>query len=186
MKIVNQIRIAAPIDVVWNAMEDVPRVARCAPGAELLEQRQDGSCLGRVAVKLGPVALQFKGIVTFIERDASAHRVLAKAKGNEEKARGTASADVVFILDSDGEGTKIKVESDIMLVGSIAQYGRAAALVEGTAQALMNQFARNLEDDLNGKEVVGGDISLTKVVAQGLWHAGAGMFRKINPESGGE
>jgi len=167
-------------------MEDVPRVARCAPGAELLEQRPDGSCLGRVAVKLGPVALQFKGIVTFIARDANAHRVVAKAKGNEEKARGTASADVVFTLSGDHESTTIKVESDILLVGSIAQYGRGTALVEGTAQALMNQFARNLEDDLNGKEVVAGDISLTKVVAQGLWHAGAGLFRKNNTESGGE
>ncbi len=179
MKIKNEMRIAAPVDAVWAAIDDIPRVARCAPGAELLEQREDGTCVGRIGVKLGPVALKFKGTVVFVEKDAVAHRVVAKAKGNEEKARGTASADVIFTLTPDGETTKVLVDSDIQLAGSIAQYGRGTALIQGTAQALMDQFAKNLEADLNGVEgVAGGDISLTKVVAQGLWNAGTGMFRK--------
>jgi hypothetical protein len=178
MKIKNEMRIAAPPDAVWAALDDMPRVARCAPGAELLEQRDDGTCVGRIGVKLGPIALHFKGTVTFVERDPAARRVVAKAKGNEEKARGTASADVVFSLSPDGDGTKVSVDSDIQLAGSIAQYGRGTALIQGTAQALMDQFAKNLAADLNGSEVVASDISAAKVVAQGLWNAGTGMFRK--------
>lgn len=179
MKIKNEIKIAAPIDAVWKTLDDIPRIARCAPGAELLEQREDGTCVGRVGVKLGPVALQFKGTVQFIERDEAARRVVAKAKGAEEKARGTASADVVFQLHDDNGGTKIAVESDVQLAGFIAQYGRGAALIQSTAQAIMNQFAKNLEADLAGAEPTqAGDISLAKVVAQGLWTAGKEAFRK--------
>jgi uncharacterized protein len=179
MKIKNEIKLAAPVDAVWAVLDDIPRVARCAPGAELLEQKEDGTCVGRVGVKLGPVALQFKGTVQFTERDEAAKRVVAKAKGAEEKARGTASADVVFQLHDDNGGTKIVVESDVQLAGSIAQYGRGAALIQSTAQAIMNQFAKNLEADLAGVESApAGDISLAKVVAQGLWAAGKEAFRK--------
>jgi carbon monoxide dehydrogenase subunit G len=179
MKIKNEIKIAAPLDAVWATLDDIPRVARCAPGAELLEQKEDGTCVGRVGVKLGPVALQFKGTVQFTERDEAMKRVVAKAKGAEEKARGTASADVVFQLHDDNGGTKIVVESDVQLAGFIAQYGRGAALIQSTAQAIMNQFAKNLEADLTGGEAApAGDISLAKVVAQGLWTAGKEAFRK--------
>ena len=179
MKIHNEIVIAAPIDVAWVALNDMPRVARCAPGAQLLEQRADGSCIGTIGVRLGPVALKFKGVVEFIERDDAAHRVVAKAKGAEEKARGSANADVVFTLASVDAGTKIIVDSDIQLAGFIAQYGRGAALIQGTAQALMADFAKNLEADLNGaKGADAGEISAARLVARGVTNAVAGMFRK--------
>jgi carbon monoxide dehydrogenase subunit G len=123
--------------------------------------------------------LQFKGTVQFTERDEAQRRVVAKAKGAEEKARGTASADVVFHLHDDNGGTRIVVESDVQLAGFIAQYGRGAALIQSTAQAIMNQFAKNLEADLSGAQAApAGDISLAKVVAQGLWTAGKDAFRK--------
>jgi hypothetical protein len=184
MKIRNEVRIAAPLDQTWDALDDIPRLAKCTPGAELLEKRDDGSYVGTVAVKLGPVALKFKGSVTFVEKDRAAGRVVARAKGNEEKGRGAASADVVFTLAGDGEATRATVDSDIQLAGSIAQYGRGAALIQGTAQALMDQFARNLERDLTGEGgKMEGDISAAKVVAKGLWNVGAQMFRKKDTES---
>jgi carbon monoxide dehydrogenase subunit G len=186
MKIKNEVRIDIPVEDTWAALNDIPRVARCAPGAELLESRPDDSHVGTISVKLGPIALKFKGTVSFIERDASAHRVVAKAQGNEEKARGTARADVIFVLTPMEAGTRISVESDIQLAGSIAQYGRGTALIQGTAQVLMDQFARNLEANLTAQRSgtdapapeEGKDIGLTKVLAKGLWNAGAGLMRK--------
>ena len=83
MKIKNEILIQAAIADIWTALNDIPRVALCAPGAELLESRPDDSHVGTISVKLGPIALKFKGTVSFIERDAANHRVLAKAQGNE-------------------------------------------------------------------------------------------------------
>jgi carbon monoxide dehydrogenase subunit G len=180
MKVHNELRLNVPIDQAWDLLNDIPRVARCAPGAQLLESRPDDSHVGTIAVKLGPVALTFKGTVAFLEKDAANHRVVAKAQGNEEKARGTATADVVFTLAADGEGTKLSVDSDITLAGYIAQYGRGAALIQSTAQVIMGQFAKNLEADLNsgGTAEMQKDISGAKVLAQGLWNAGTGLFAK--------
>ena len=135
--------------------------------------------MGTIGVRLGPVALTFKGVVEFIERDDAARRVVTKAKGAEEKARGSATADVVFTLAGAEAGTRIIVDSDIQLAGFIAQYGRGAALIQGTAQALMADFARNLEADLNGAEGAdAGEVSAAKLMAKGLWNAGAGVFKK--------
>ena len=134
-------------------------------------------------MKLGPIALKFKGTVSFIERDAETYRVVAKAQGNEEKARGAARADVVFMLSEVDGGTKISVESDITLAGSIAQYARGTALMQSTAQVIMDQFAKNLEANLMaGHEGVepqaAKEMGLATVMAKGLWNAGAGLLKK--------
>jgi carbon monoxide dehydrogenase subunit G len=149
MKISNSFRIPAPPDQAWEVLNDVPRVARCAPGAQLLEQRDDGAYVGTVAVKLGPVALSFKGTFSYKEKDPVARRVVAEAAGNEAKARGTARANVVFTLADDPIGTKVDVASDVTLAGSIAQYGRGAALIQSTAQVIIDQFAANLAKEFN-------------------------------------
>jgi hypothetical protein len=153
VQIRNVFRIPVPPDQAWVVLNDVPRVARCAPGAQLLEQRDDGSHVGTVAVRLGPVALSFKGTFAYKEKDEAAHRVVAEASGNEAKARGTARALVTFQLAPDGEGTKVNVESDVQLAGPIAQYGRGAALIQSTAQAIIDQFAANLS-----KQIMAGGV----------------------------
>ena len=124
-------------------LNDVPRMARCAPGAQLLEQGQDGAYVGMISVRLGPVLLNFKGKLIYKEVDEANHRVLAEASGSETKARGTAQANVTFALSGTPEGTRVLVDTDVQLAGSIAQYGRGAALIQNTAQVIMNEFARN-------------------------------------------
>ena len=182
MKIVNELQLNVPIETAWAALNDIPRVARCAPGAKLLESRPDDSHVGTISVKLGPVALSFKGVVSFLERNAENHSVVARAEGNEEKARGSAKADVVFTMHSTEAGTRLVVESDITLAGYVAQYGRGAGLIQSTAQVIMSQFAKNLEADLNsgGEAALQKDISGGKVLAQGLWNAGKGLISRNN------
>jgi carbon monoxide dehydrogenase subunit G len=181
MKIRNEVTLNVPLETAWEALNDIPRVARCAPGAKLLESRADDSHVGSIAVRLGPVALSFKGTVHFLERDDARHRVVAKAEGNEEKARGSAKAEVVFVLTPEETGTRLIVESDIVLAGYVAQYGRGAALIQSTAQVIMTQFANNLQADLNagdGEAVLQKDISGATALAKGLWNAGVAMVRK--------
>ncbi|WP_352247643.1 SRPBCC domain-containing protein [Amycolatopsis nalaikhensis] len=75
MKLTNSFTIAAPIDEAWAAMNDPEAVAPCFPGAALTEYTGD-SFSGTVRVKLGPIALSYKGTGTYVERDEAAHRVV--------------------------------------------------------------------------------------------------------------
>lgn len=151
MKIHNEFNIPLPPDQAWKVLNDIPRVAECVPGAALLEQREDSSYVGTVAVRLGPVALSFKGVFAYKEIDETLYRVRAEAKGSEQKARGSARADVEFVLSPDARGTKVSVDTDVELAGSIAQYARGGTLVQSTAQVLMNQFAKNLAKEFEGR-----------------------------------
>lgn len=172
VKIHNEFTIPLPIAEAWAMLNDIPSVARCAPGAELLEQKDSGSYIGTISVRLGPVLLNFKGTVTYREVDEAAFRVTADATGTETKARGTALAVVVFSLAAIEGGSRVLVDTDVQLAGSIAQYGRGAAMIQNTAQVIMNQFAKNFAAqvaDPNGERTdAAKPISGFKVMAQGL------------------
>lgn len=156
MKIHNEFSIPLPPAEAWTVLNDIPRVARCAPGAELLEQKDDRSFAGTISVRLGPVLLNFKGSVIYREVDEANHRVIAEASGNETKARGSARAEVVFALSPSDAGTRVNVDTDVRLAGSIAQYGRGAAVIQNTAQVIMDQFAKNFAEHLSNPDANSG------------------------------
>ena len=170
MKIHNEFTVPLPPAEAWTVLNDVPRVARCAPGAQLLEQTGDGRYVGTISVRLGPVLLNFKGTVVYKDIDEANRRVVAEASGSETKARGTARATVEFTLAEAEEGTRVLVGTDVQLAGSIAQYGRGAALIQNTAQVIMNEFARNFaaqitQSEAEGSEVEGGPDAPKKAIS---------------------
>lgn len=144
MEIKNSFEIPLPPDEAWNVLMDIPRIAPCMPGAVLTGQTGDGGYEGQVAVKLGPVALSFKGVAHFVERDAAARRAQLKGQGADQKGRGGASGLVTFQLSPSGTGTRADITTEVALSGPVAQYGRGTGVIQGVATQLCNQFADNL------------------------------------------
>lgn len=144
MEIKNSFEIPLPPDDAWTVLMDIPRIAPCMPGAELTGETPDGGYEGKVSVKLGPVALSFKGVAHFIERDAAAKRAQLKGQGADQKGRGGASGLVTFQLSPNGAGTRADITTEVTLSGPVAQYGRGAGVIQGVATQLCNQFAENL------------------------------------------
>src|SRR5207245_11574086 len=91
MLIKNDFEVAAPVDRVWKFFDDIPQVAACLPGTELTKDLGDDKYEGRVAVRMGPVRLQFGGKAEITERDEAAKRVVIHASGAELRGRGQAS-----------------------------------------------------------------------------------------------
>ena len=65
--------VAQPVDKVWQYFENIPQVAACLPGAELTDDLGDNKFLGKVAIRMGPVKLQFAGTAHIKERDEHRH-----------------------------------------------------------------------------------------------------------------
>jgi carbon monoxide dehydrogenase subunit G len=150
----NSFEIPLPPDEAWPLLMDVPRIAPCLPGAELLEALPDNAYKGKVSVRLGPVALAFTGTAKFEEIDAVAHKARLKAQGADQKGRGNAAAKVAFALTPVAGGTRVNVETDLTLSGAVAQYGRAAGMMQEVAQQIIGQFARALQDMLQAQQPV--------------------------------
>jgi uncharacterized protein len=144
MLIKNGFEVAEPVDKVWQFFDNIPQVASCLPGTELTENLGDDKYAGRVAVRMGPVRLQFAGTADITERDETAKRIVVHAAGAEEKGRGQASMIVTATLARAGQGTKVDVTQDLQLSGAAAQYGRG--MISDVTSVLMHDFAVNLQD----------------------------------------
>ncbi|MBO0775761.1 MAG: SRPBCC family protein [Actinobacteria bacterium] len=144
MLIRNEIDVAQPVARVWQFFGNVPQVAAALPGAELTDDLGGDKYRGRVAVRMGPVRLNFAGTAQITERDEAAKRMVVDASGAEERGRGQASMVLTATLARSGTGTKITVLQDLQLAGAAAQYGRG--MISDVSSVLMRDFAANLAD----------------------------------------
>ncbi len=142
MLINSDFEVAEPVEKVWTFFDDIPQVAACLPGAELTDDRGDGKYDGRVAIRMGPVRLQFNGTAHITERDEAAKRIIVHASGADEKGRGQASLVVTATLTRAGRGTKVGVAQDLQLSGAAAQYGRG--MISDVTSVLMGDFSTNM------------------------------------------
>jgi carbon monoxide dehydrogenase subunit G len=139
----NDFEVAEPVDKVWRFFDDIPQVAACLPGAELTDDLGDDRYRGRVAIRVGPVKLQFAGTAEIKERDDAAKRVVLDANGADEKGRGQAALLVTATLASTTKGTRVDVAQDLQLAGAAAQYGRG--MISDVSSVLMRDFAANMQ-----------------------------------------
>jgi carbon monoxide dehydrogenase subunit G len=150
MEFDNSFEVPLPPQEAWSVLMDIRRIAPCMPGAELTEVVDPLSYRGKIAVRLGPVALAFAGLVTFEHIDAANHTARVKAQGSDAKGRGAANAAATFRLEPVGSGSKVLVHTDLALSGAVAQYGRGVGMIQATAAQIMGQFAKNLREHLAG------------------------------------
>jgi uncharacterized protein len=145
MKIANQFTVSAPIEQAWDVLSDLEQVIPLMPGAQLTGHEGD-DYLGKVRVKVGPVTSEFSGKVRFVEQDRDQHRAVIDAKGKESRGTGNAAATVTAQLHGDGERTDVTVDTDLKIVGKLAQFG--SGMLQQVSEKLLGQFVESLEAKL--------------------------------------
>lgn len=146
MKISQEFVVSRPPDVVWNFFQDVPAVAQCLPGAELLARSDDGSYEGRLSVKLGPMTAAFEGKAT-VTPDQANRSALIEGKGVDKKGGSRGQVKVVYTIVEDGDGAKVSIDADVSLSGPAAQFGRTG-LINEMSRRLIGEFVSCLESKL--------------------------------------
>ncbi|MBI2694665.1 SRPBCC family protein [Mycobacterium nebraskense] len=150
MKIANQFTVSAPIDQAWDVLCDLEQVIPLMPGAQLTgHEGEDYS--GKVKVKVGPVTSEFSGKVRFVEQDRGQYRAVIDAKGKETRGTGNAAATVTAQLQADGEKTSVAVDTDLKIVGKLAQFG--SGMLQQVSEKLLGQFVESLEAKLAAESV---------------------------------
>jgi hypothetical protein len=132
----------------WAVLMDIRRIAPCMPGAQLTEVVDAQNFRGKIAVRLGPVALAFAGRVQFEDVDEANYSARVKAQGNDDKGRGAANATATFRIEPADIGSRVFIHTDLMLSGAVAQYGRGVGMIQATAAQIIGQFAGNLRAQL--------------------------------------
>jgi len=176
MEFDNSFDVPLPPEQAWPVLMNIQGIAPCMPGAQLTEVVDDKTYKGNIAVRLGPVALTFAGLIKFEEIDNAGHTARVKAQGADAKGRGSAHAEATFRLEPSTAGSKVLVHTNLTLSGAVAQYGRGVGMIQATASTIMNQFANNLKKQLtspaeDGAPAAAKPISATKLAGQVAWHS---------------
>ncbi|QIK65212.1 SRPBCC family protein [Nocardioides sp. HDW12B] len=133
----------------WAAFEDISSVAECFPGAKVTSFEGD-EFTGTCKVKLGPIALQYSGQGSFIERDAEAGKLVFDAKGRDKRGNGTAGAKVTATFHEEGPtSTRVDVHTDMQITGKPAQFGRG--VMQDVSDKLLEQFVVCLQSKVGAQ-----------------------------------
>ncbi|MGW1407083.1 SRPBCC family protein [Streptomyces sp. NPDC002403] len=149
MQLRNSFTVPVPVDEAWRALLDIEHVSQCMPGATV-EEFDGDTVKGSVKVRVGPIAVTYRGTATFLEKDDAAHRMVLSARGDEVRGQGTASATVAAVLTGGDGGTTVSVTTDLTVTGRPAQFGRG--VISDVSDGLVGRFADCLAQQLPAAE----------------------------------
>jgi carbon-monoxide dehydrogenase small subunit len=146
LEIKQSFTVARPLADVWALFQDIPTVARCMPGAELIEDKGNGLYSGRVGIKLGPFVASFEGEAQTTV-DAAAHSGHVEGRGIDKRGGSRSKLVMDYRLAEADRRTTVDIAADIQLSGPVAQFGRTGIITE-TATFLISRFVTNVEAKL--------------------------------------
>ena len=142
MKLQHEFEVPASPAETLALLLDPERVVPCMPGATLVEIVDDATWKTTMAVKLGPMGMDFLNDVRVVEHDGDEGHARLAVKGRDTRGKGGADATVdATLLATDGGGTRVTLDSDVRFSGQAAQLGRPSVIGDVSTR-LVDQFAR--------------------------------------------
>mgnify|MGYP001183300833 CR=1 FL=1 len=148
MELAEEITIAAPLDKVYEALNDITILKTCIPGCKELNWTSENELEAKVTLKIGPVKATFGGKVTLDPTNAPTGFSLAGEGDGGLAGFAKGGADVQLIAD--GDSTLLKYEAKAQTGGKIAQLG--GRLITSTARKLSKMFFTKFEKIMSGEE----------------------------------
>jgi carbon monoxide dehydrogenase subunit G len=161
MKLTNEFTVSADPDVVWRTLLDMEGVAGCLPGATIQATDEENTYQGSMRVKIGPMAVSYRGTATLAEVDNEARRAVISLRAREDKGQGTAMATITNAVQPAEGGARVVAETDLHITGAQARFGRG--VMEDVAGRVLNEFSTRLEHQLT----TAGDASVERSGASG-------------------
>ena len=146
MKLTNEFTVAADPDTVWRTLLDMEGVAGCLPGATIQATGEEHTYEGSMRVKIGPMAVSYRGTATLTEVDDEARRAVISLRAREDKGQGTAMATITNAVRPADGGARVTAETDLHITGAQARFGRG--VMEDVAGRVLAEFSTRLERQL--------------------------------------
>jgi carbon monoxide dehydrogenase subunit G len=151
LRLDHEFEVPASPQQTLELLLDAEAVVPCMPGATLVEVVDDRTWKAEMAVKLGPVGMQFLVDVKLLEQDEAAGEVKLGVSGRDTRGKGGAEATVDSVLTpADGGGTKVAMATDLHFSGQAAQLGRPG-VVKDVSNKLVGQFAECIRARLSAQ-----------------------------------
>lgn len=135
MKVEGSYQFPAPPQQVWDMLQDPESLRSCIPGCESLTETTPDHYDATLKVGVASIRGTYKSKVAITDKDEpNAYTLQVEGSGGPGFVRGTAR----ITLTPEGEGTRVGVEGDGQVGGTVAGVGQR--MLGGVAKMLMNQF----------------------------------------------
>lgn len=137
MEMTNTRVVPAPIDAVWQALNDPAALKACIPGCESLERTGADEWAATMAARVGPVSAKFTGKMRMTDSTPPTGYTL-KFEG-QGGAAGFANGEAKVTLAPIAENqTSLTYVAKAQVGGKLAQIG--SRLIDGAAAKLADEF----------------------------------------------
>ncbi|MDU8945287.1 CoxG family protein [Ovoidimarina sediminis] len=148
MEMTGEHLIAAPRDVVWEALNDENVLRACIPGCEELNRISENELHAIAVQKIGPVKARLEGTVELVNLNPpESYTIQGEGKGG---VAGFAKGGADVMLTEVPEGTRLTYEVKATVGGKLAQLG--SRLINATARKLAAKFFDNFQAHLNSAD----------------------------------
>jgi hypothetical protein len=139
--------VNAPAEAVWAFLVDLPRVARCMPGAAIGEKLDERTYAGTMTIKVGPVTSSYRGKIVFEKLDAEGKIAEIVATGQDVRGKGGADMRLRSQLKEVAPGeTEVVALSTVNVTGILAQMGRG--MIQDVSDQLFQVFSKKMRAEL--------------------------------------
>ena len=144
MELTGEVRIHAPRERVWHALNDARTLMACIPGCEEVEITSPTERHVRLLVKAGPVRARFVGKITLSDVVAGSACVMnfEGSGGTAGMATGKSSVQ----LRDDGDATVVHYTATASVGGKLGQIG--ARMLDAASKQMADQFFKRLSQEL--------------------------------------
>jgi carbon monoxide dehydrogenase subunit G len=135
------IELSAPVDAVWQALWDVPALARCIPGCGEVETIEDTRRYRTtIRDRVGPFRI---GLLLDVSVHATPPTALAlSASGRDSVLGSPVSIDLVVTLEDAPPGARLSISGRGDVGGKLATLGQG--MIQRKSRDVLDQFAANL------------------------------------------
>lgn len=147
LEIVKTFEVNAAPDAVWSFLTDLPRVARCLPGAAIGDKLDEKTSSGTMTIKVGPVSSTYRGKVVFERLDPAARTAEIVATGQDVRGKGGADLKLTSSLKAlPGGKTEVTAVSLVNVTGMLAQMGRG--MIQDVSDEMFQLFSERMRAEL--------------------------------------
>lgn len=147
MELHGSVTIPAPLDQVWNALNDPEILRQCIPGCEEVVQVAADELHARVLLKMGPVRARFAGKVKMTDiRPQRGYTLNFEGSGG---SAGFARGSSVITLQTVGNATQLDYTAQASVAGKLGQIG--GRLMDASARQLADRFFEAFQRTVAGE-----------------------------------
>ena len=156
MELEHRFELPVGVDKAYTSLLDLDLVGPCFPGASV-DSIDGDEFSGAVKIKIGPIALNYRGTARFVEKDFANHTATIEANGSAPRSGSTATMMVHATATALAPNrTSVVLVTNLAITGRAANFGRQAMIDVGNE--LIGKFADCVSSKLAGRTTGGATL----------------------------